>query len=149
MSVIRKRSGLVNQNKTDRWEKNSSLHHLSETKWFENIHFLLFFDDTCQGKVYGLLLSQIASDGFKNVPFCSADQGLHGHTLLAAVTPTPPMQYLQPFPLPPPIFRGKRPKKNTTFRKVKKIGGFFLFFKILDPFCPNSVPGTNNFWTNL
>jgi hypothetical protein len=48
-------------------------------------------------------------------------------------------------PLPPaPSFGQTAKKKNTTFRKVNKIGGFFVFFPpILDPCCPISVPGDN------
>ena len=45
-------------------------------------------------------------------------------------------------PLPPAPSFGETAKKNTTFRKVNKIGGFFVFFPpILDPCCPISVPG--------
>jgi hypothetical protein len=43
---------------------------------------------------YPLLLSQITSDGFQNVPFCNTERGLQGHTLLVTATPTPPQSYL-------------------------------------------------------
>jgi hypothetical protein len=78
----------VLQNST-RQENVSTLHHLSEGKWFENIHFFLWFDDTCQEKVYRLLLSQIASDDCQIIPFCTEEQGLQDHTLLAAATTAP------------------------------------------------------------
>ncbi len=76
-----------------------------------------FVDTCCQRQsgseiVYRLLLSQMVSDGFQNVPFCSADQVLQGHVLLATATTNPPLEYLQLFPLPPSIFRGKRPMKD-------------------------------------
>ncbi len=45
-------------------------------------------------KVYRLLLSQIASDDCQIIPFCSVEQGLQGHTLLAAVTSAPWKTYL-------------------------------------------------------
>ncbi len=53
------------------------------------------------------------------------------------------------FPYLPPIFRGKRAKKYTNFRKVNKIGGFFpppQFWTLVAQFL---YQGTNNFWTNL
>jgi hypothetical protein len=51
--------------------------------------------------LYPLLLPQIVSDSFQNVPFCSVKRGLQGHTLLTASTSTPPQSYLtSSHPLP-------------------------------------------------
>ncbi len=71
---------------------------------FENIHFFLWFDDTCQGKVYRLLLSQIASDGCPIIPFCSVEHGLQDHTLLPVATPAPRQTYLPSSHPPPSLF---------------------------------------------
>ena len=44
--------------------------------------------------LYPLLLPQLASDSFQNVPFCSGKRALQHHALLAPATPSPPQQYL-------------------------------------------------------
>ena len=51
--------------------------------------------------LYPLLLPQLASDALQTVPFCSGERGLQGHTLLAAVKPSPPEPYFQPSPSTP------------------------------------------------
>ena len=56
---------------------------MSETKWFGFNRIFPYKHDNCRGTGYALLLSQIASDGFQNVPFCRAELVLQGHTLLA------------------------------------------------------------------
>ena len=84
-----------------RVENSKTLHHLSETKWFGNIRIFLCRHDNFRSKVYRLLFSQIVSDDFQNVPFCSAEQGLQDHTLLTAPMSTPPQSYLpSSHPLP-------------------------------------------------
>jgi hypothetical protein len=51
--------------------------------------------------LYALLLPQLASDAFQNVPFCSGERDLQGHTLLVAATLSPPQQHLvSSHPLP-------------------------------------------------
>jgi hypothetical protein len=51
--------------------------------------------------LYPLLLPQLVSDTLENVPFCSGERDLQGHTLLAAATPSPWQQYLaSSHPLP-------------------------------------------------
>ena len=44
--------------------------------------------------LYPLLLPQLASDSFQNVPFCSGERALQHHALLAPATPSPPQEYL-------------------------------------------------------
>jgi hypothetical protein len=89
--------------------------------------------------LYPLLLPQLVSDALQNVPFCSGERGLQGHTLLAPPTPSPPQPYFQPSPsTPAPLSWGN---KNTAFRK-RDIIVFFLFFcPSFEPFVQISVPG--------
>ncbi len=75
----------------NRWEKLSTLHHLSEGLWYKNNVFHIWFHDIYKEEVYRLLFSRIASDGCQIKPFCRAEQALHDHTLLAAAAPNPPL----------------------------------------------------------
>ena len=87
-----------------RVENVPTFHHLSGRKWYKNIPFYIWFHDICKGEVYRLLLSRITSDGCQNIPFCSAEQGLQGHTLLAPATPAPRKTYLASSHPPPSLF---------------------------------------------
>jgi hypothetical protein len=84
--------------------------------------------------LYPLLLPQLPSDDFQNVPFCSTEGGLQGHTLLADVTPTPPQPYFQPSPSTPAHLSVG---KHTTFRKGTKLRFFFVFLTQFWTFCRN------------
>ena len=82
------------------------------------IPFTYGFTTFVREEVYRLLLCRIPSDVFQNIPFCSAEQGLQGHTLLAAAAPNPPLQHPQQFPpTSRPIFRGNGQKKTQPFEK--------------------------------
>ncbi len=74
------------------------------------------FEDTCQGKVYRLLLFQIASDDCQIIPFCSVEHGLQGHTLLAAATSAPRQTYLPSSHPPPSLFTSKKDLRRLKFR---------------------------------
>jgi len=93
--------------------------------------------------LYPLLLPQLASDALQNVPFCSGERGLQGHTLLAAATRTSPQLSFQPFPsTPTTTMVGKRSNEHATFRKFNKIEIFFVFFPpIFGLVAQISVPG--------
>ena len=68
-----------------------------------------------------LLLPQLASDSFQNVPFCSGERGLQGHTLLAPPTPSPPQPYFQPSPSTPEPLPDPGRYEISTFRKIENI----------------------------
>jgi hypothetical protein len=53
--------------------------------------------------LYDLLLPQIASHSFQNLPFCSPERGQQGLTLPVDTTHTSPHLSFQPFPLLSPL----------------------------------------------
>ncbi len=77
--------------------------------------------------VYSVLFFQIPSDSFQNVPFCSVDRVLPGHTLLVPGRTTPPHSYFQPFPLPPFHLSLVTTKKKHNLSKSEQNWFFFGF----------------------
>ena len=71
--------------------------------------------------LYPLLLPQLVSDALQNVPFCSGERGLQGHTLLAPPTPSPPQPYFQPSPSTPEPLPDPGRYEISTFRKIENI----------------------------
>ena len=68
--------------------------------------------------LYPLLLPQLASDALQNVPFCSGERGLQGHTLLAAAARTSPQLSFQPFPSTPTTNGGETVKRTRNLSKI-------------------------------
>ena len=83
---------------------------------YENNPFYIWFHDICREEVYRLLLSRIASDVCQIIPFCSAEQDLQGHTLLAPATPAPRKTYLASSNPLPSLFSSKNALRRLKFR---------------------------------